>query len=155
MRRKLVRQLDQPLPAAPDDKGSRALRPSDAEALAVLMFSAYRGTVDDAGEGPSEARAEVDRLLGGGYGGVDFAASEVIERDGRVVCATLVTVYEGYPLVAFSMTDRDWKRRGLARGGLLRAMHRLRAGGATKVQLAVTAGNTPAENLYEALGFVG
>lgn len=117
------------------------------------MLDAYRGTVDDAGEGPDEARAEVNRLLIGGYGPFDFGASELVERDGGVVGATLVTMYEGAPMVAFSMTAPAWQRRGLARAGLLRGMARLRDAGATSVRLAVTDANTPALRLYESLGF--
>jgi RimJ/RimL family protein N-acetyltransferase len=125
----------------------------DAAAIAELMLAAYRGTVDDAGEGPEEAAREVARLFVGDFGPFDFDVSEVVVRDGVVVAATLVTEYEGLPLIAFSMTAPAWKRRGLARAGLVRAMARLRAAGRERVDLAVTATNTPSRRLYESLGF--
>lgn len=121
--------------------------------LARLMLEAYRGTVDDSGETLDDAVAEVERLLGGTYGAFDPETSEVIERDGMLVSATLVTRYEGLPLVAFSMTAPAWKRRGLARAGLVRAMARLAERGESTVQLAVTKANAPAVALYISLGF--
>ncbi|MDX2146646.1 MAG: GNAT family N-acetyltransferase [Planctomycetota bacterium] len=153
-RLKLCREFDVSLPEASADPGSREVTLPDAEALATLMLEAYRGTVDDAGEGPDEAAAEVRRLLSGGYGPFNFMASEVVEREGQIVAATLVTEHEGLPLVAFSLTLPAWQRRGLARAGLIRTMHRLHESGAKRVQLAVTLGNTPAEQLYASLGFV-
>lgn len=125
----------------------------DAEALGVLMLEAYRGTIDDGGETLDDARGEVVKTLTGGYGAFDFEASEVIEREGVVVAGTIVTHYERLPMIAFSLTLPAWRRRGLARGGLLRAMERLTLAGHSRVQLAVTRGNTAAERLYESLGF--
>lgn len=145
--------LDRSASPPPADAGAREVRGDDAESLASLMLEAYRGTIDDGGETLDNARAEVQKTLEGGYGAFDFDASEVIEREGVVVAGTIVTHYEGLPLIAFSLTLPAWRRRGLARGGLLRAMHRLALGGHARVQLAVTRGNTPAERLYESLGF--
>ena len=78
---------------------------------------------------------------------------QVVVRDGVVVAATLVTEYGGLPLIAFSMTAPPWKRRGLARAGLLRTMARLRDAGRERADLAVTETNEPARRLYESLGF--
>lgn len=151
-RRKLGATLDGSI-AAPGAAGARAVRRDDAEPLARLMLEAYRGTVDDGGETLDDARAEVAKTLDGGYGRFDFGASEVIEREGEIVAGTIVTHYQGLPMIAFSLTVPAWRRRGLARGGLLRAMARLADAGYERVQLAVTCGNTAAERLYESLGF--
>lgn len=133
---------------------SRPVRPDDAPALSALMLDAYRGTVDDGGEGPEEALSEIQKLLSGGYGPFDHHASNVAERDARLVSATLVTRYDGAPMIAFSLTAKDWQRRGLARAGLCLAMQRLQQAGESRVNLAVTAANTPALTLYQSLGFV-
>jgi ribosomal protein S18 acetylase RimI-like enzyme len=130
------------------------VRSDDRSALAALMLAAYRGTVDDAGEGPQEAAAEISRLFDGAYGIFDASCSEVVVRDLSVVNATLVTEFRGHAMVAFSLTAPAWKRRGLARAGLLRVMERLRLSGRHAVDLAVTATNAPARRLYESLGFV-
>lgn len=153
MRLRMRSRLDTALPI-PDDPLSRPVTSDDRIPLASLMLAAYRGTVDDAGEGPAEVAAEVAKLFDGTYGRFDTACSEVVIRDGAVVNATLVTEFQGGAMIAFSMTAPEWKRRGLARAGLLRVMARLRQAGREEVDLAVTAANTPARVLYESLGFV-
>lgn len=154
MRLKMAAALEPGRITPAHDPLARPIRPEDASELAALMLQAYRGTIDDAGETPDEARAEVDRLLSGGYGAFDAAASEVVERGGELVSATMVTRYEHCPLIAFSITAPSWKRQGLARAGLLRAMSRLAERGEPTVQLVVTKGNDAAEALYLSLGFV-
>jgi len=154
MRLRLSARLDRSLLPAPPDHLARPVEAADKPALAALMLDAYRGTVDDAGEGPEEAAAEVARLFDGAYGTFDFAASELIKRDGVVVSATLVTEYQGGAMVAFSMTAPAWQQRGLARAGLVRTMSRLRAAGRDRVDLAVTETNIAARRLYESLEFV-
>lgn len=152
VRLKMRRELLQPL-HAPIDANARRVRDQDAENLARLMLDAYRGTVDDGGEGPDEALSEVRKLLQGGYGDFNAGVSEVIEQDGAIVATTLVTQYQGAPLIAFSLTHPTYQRRGLARGGLLRALEALRQSGHTQAYLAVTSTNLPALTLYELLGF--
>lgn len=148
MRRALLEPLHAPLHAR-----ARKVQLHDAESLARLMLEAYRGTVDDGEEGPAEALSEVYKLLQGGYGDFNAKASEVIEHDGEIVATTLVTEYQGAPLIAFSLTHPTYQRRGLARGGLLRTLEALRQTGHTQAFLAVTSTNLPALTLYESLGF--
>lgn len=137
-----------------DDPQSRPPTPDDAEALAVLMHEAYRDTIDDEGESLDDSRAVVQQLFAGDFGAPLWAVSEVTERAGRVVSATLLTVWEDRPFVAFMLTAPRHQGRGLARAGLLRAINRLAAGDETVVRLVVTQGNAPAERLYERLGFL-
>jgi RimJ/RimL family protein N-acetyltransferase len=136
-----------------EDAQARPPTPDDAEALAVLMHDAYRDTVDDEGESLEETRAIVQQLIDGEFGPLMWAASEVIERAGRVVAATLITVWQERPFVAFTLTAPNHQGRGLARAGLLRTINRLAAGDETVLRLVVTQGNAPAERLYERLGF--
>ncbi len=136
-----------------DDARSRPPTPADAPALAALMLDAYRDTIDDEGESLEDAREEVQRLFAGDYGPMLWAVSELTERAGRVVSATLLTTFEGRPFVAFMLTAPAHQGRGLGRAGLLRAINRLAAAGETVVRLVVTQGNAPAERLYERLGF--
>ncbi|MFZ4574940.1 MAG: GNAT family N-acetyltransferase [Phycisphaerales bacterium] len=67
--------------------------------------------------------------------------------------ATILTHIRGVPLIAFSMTSPPWKRRGLARAGLVRVLRLLAARGEGAVDLIVTEGNDPAMALYRGLGF--
>jgi ribosomal protein S18 acetylase RimI-like enzyme len=120
------------------------------------MLEAYRGTPDDGGEGPAEARAEVDRTFDGGYGSMWWEASFAVDFDDRAALASvsIVTSWRGMPLLAFSCTHPAAQRRGLA-GRLIRESARaLARAGHVRLELAVTPGNTPAERLYEKLGFV-
>jgi GNAT superfamily N-acetyltransferase len=157
MRRTLILPLDRPRSAPrgepPTDLGSRSPTADDAHVLARLMLDAYRGSIDDAGETFEDAIGEIEKLLRGDYGHFDAAASELIIREGRLIAATIVTHYGRLPLIAFSLTDPAWRRQGLARAGLERAIGRLKAANFAAVRLAVTKGNTPAERLYESLGF--
>lgn len=139
--------------AAASDPLARPVHDADRAPLAALMLDAYRGTPDDAGEGPAEAAAEIARLFDGDFGAFDPAASEAAVRGGEIVNATLVTHFRGAPLIAFSMTSPPWKRRGLARAGMLRTLERLRRAGHPFATLAVTRENTHARALYDSLGF--
>ena len=47
----------------------------------------------------------------------------------------------------------EYRRRGLARAGLEKSLEMMREHGATKTWLGVINGNTPAQGLYESLGF--
>lgn len=138
----------------PELPGARRLDPdTDRPAVARLFLAAYRGTVDDEGETEDDALAAVDALLAGEFGAFDSEASEVVERDGVLAAATLLTTFDGGPFVAFSMTDPAFQRQGLARAGLQRAMTVLAARGETSLDLVVTAANDRAVALYERLGF--
>lgn len=135
------------------DPGARAPTAADADALARAMLDAYRGTIDDEGETIDDARAVVRQLFEGEFGAMAWAASEVVERDGQLVSATLLTRWQERPFVAFTLTVPGHQRRGLARAGMQRAISRLAAAGETELRLVVTQGNTRAEALYESLGF--
>jgi len=136
-----------------DDPAARPPRLSDADALGALLLDAYRGTPDDEGETLDDARRIVREIFAGAAGTVMWSVSEVTEREGRLVSATIVTLWQDLPLLAQMVTAPDWQRRGLARAGLLRTINRLAAGDETVVRLVVTQGNTRAEALYESLGF--
>jgi len=136
------------------DPQVRAPTPGDAPAIAELMLAAYRGTIDDEGETPEETLDVVRRLFAGEFGVVLWNISEVTVRAGRLAAATICTVWQGRPFVAFMVTAPEFKRQGLARAGLTRAINRLAAAGDPLLRLVVTAGNTQAETLYASLGFV-
>lgn len=133
--------------------GLRVPSVDDIAALGALMFAAYRGTVDDEGESEALALAEIRKTYAGEYGVFVSTCSRVVEREGRLVSATLITRWQERPFVAFSMTDPVCKRTGLARACMVGAMHCLHATGESELRLVVTLANTPALKLYSGLGF--
>lgn len=145
----------------------RAPRADDAEALARLMLDAYRGTIDDEGATIDDARAEVEKLTSGKFGTflgqfsrvfLDENAAQggdgLADRPAGLASAVLLTHHRGQPFIAFVMTAPAWKRRGLARCGMIRALNALFDAKETEVSLVVTRANTPAVDLYTSLGFV-
>lgn len=136
-----------------DADGVRGAGPSDREALAALLLAAYRGTIDDDGETAEEALAEIDRTLGGDYGPYLEHCSFLVEAEDRAVAASLITRWAEAPLVAFVMVDPAFQCRGLGELVLRRSMAALWARGEVELALFVTDGNTPAQRLYDRLGF--
>lgn len=134
--------------------GERTPVDRDKVQLSELLMAAYHGTIDDEGETPEQALAEIEKTYAGEYGPFMPSCSRVFDRGGRIVSATLVTGWKERPFVAFAMTHPDWKRQGLARVGMVSAMAALHAQGHTLLSLVVTLKNEPAYNLYKSLGFV-
>ena len=152
--RRIRMRLEMTPGAIGDDPRMRSPTPDDQASLTELMLAAYAGGTDiDGDETIDEARAEIQRTFGGGYGELLLGPSTVVAADNRIVAATLITLYEELPLVTFTMTHPDWKRRGLARSTLARAINELLALEHATLDLAVTAANAPAVTLYRDLGF--
>jgi ribosomal protein S18 acetylase RimI-like enzyme len=127
---------------------------ADRDALATLMLEAYRGTTDfDGSETIEVALDEIDCYLSGASGPPLLEHSRVAVAAGSVVGAVLVSFFEGLPLVAYAYTAPGWKGRGISTALLRRSMASLAAAGFERVALFVTAGNAPAERIYETLGF--
>jgi GNAT superfamily N-acetyltransferase len=133
----------------------RPVRESDRQDLAILLYSAFRGTIDDEGETFSDALAEIERTFAGAYGDLLFGCSFVIERGEFLASACLIVRSDPHstPLVAFSMTRPDAQRQGLARFLLQRSIDELLDRGHEQLTLIVTEGNVPAQCLYASLGF--
>jgi ribosomal protein S18 acetylase RimI-like enzyme len=154
MRRSLAGLPATTEPIAPAGVTFRTVIPDDAEALALLMDDAYRGTIDaEPGQGLDDARGEIASTFSGGYGRFMPDASWAALEDDDVVSAVLVTRFEDAPFIAFTMTRADRKGRGLSTALLAMTFASLADGGAPHVDLVVTAGNEPAERIYAALGF--
>lgn len=132
---------------------ARPIAPADMPALAALMFDAYHGTIDDEGETPDDARAEVQRTLDGTYGDFLPGCSFAVKEGNQMLAATLVTLWQDAPLLAFVMTHPDAKGRGLATYLIQQSLSALLGQGYDDLHLFVTEGNVPAQRVYERLGF--
>ncbi len=152
--RRIPMQLDVAPQGILERRPYRTLRRSDRENLAILLYAAFRGTIDDEGETFADALGEIDRTLSGGYGPLLDDCSLILEQGEFLASACLMAHPEpDPPLVVFSMTRPEAQRRGLARFLLRSAIDRLHQRGHTTLTLVVTEGNTPAQKLYRSLGF--
>jgi ribosomal protein S18 acetylase RimI-like enzyme len=143
-----------------EDPEARLAHPDDVDQLAALFHTAYRGTLDDDGETLADWQALMGQFVGGVFGQPMWSVSEVRRDDSgpdggqAALCgATLLTLWHEQPLVTFVATAPTWRRQGLARAGLTRAINRLAAGDEPFVRLVATEGNRPALALYDSLGF--
>ncbi|MBI4030431.1 MAG: GNAT family N-acetyltransferase [Proteobacteria bacterium] len=128
------------------------VRSEYAEAIGLLMKRAYEGTIDDEGETLDQCIQEIRDTIAGKYGPFLKDASFIACFEDRIVSASLVTMWKGKPLLAYSMTDPDCQRCGLA-GSLIRmSLNALADAGISELFLVVTVGNH-AQNLYSRLGF--
>ena len=138
---------------------ARRVGPSDLAALAELLERAYRAdpwerAVFATRRDPAEdARGAVERTLDGDFGTFLPAASFGVERDGRLVAATLLTDADG-PRLAQVMVDPEERRRGLARRLIRRSVDAVRSSAPSAIRLTVSDWNRAAGRLYRSLGFV-
>ena len=135
-------------------EGEHRPRLEDQDQLAALMLAAYRGSVDEEEETMEQAAIELRKTFTGAYGPFLPQCSRVIERNGQIVAATLVTGWQDRPFVAFAMTAPEFKRQGIARASMLNTMQDVLKCGESLLSLVVTVQNEPAFNLYQSLGFV-
>lgn len=117
------------------------------------MHQAYRGTVDDEGETLEQSVEEARGALGGKYGTFLTRSSFVIEDASAPVSASLVSLWEGRPLLAFLLTHPDFQGRGMGTFLVRRSIDALLDQGFDEVDLFVTSANEPAVRIYERLGF--
>lgn len=133
----------------------RTARMSDAPDLAILLYAAFRGAIDDEGEPFADAVREIEKTLAGDYGRLLLDCSFVIEQGELLASACLISWYEptASPFVVFTMTRPEHKRQGMARFLLKRSINALADQRHSQLTLIVTDGNQPAQNLYASLGF--
>lgn len=138
---------------------ARAITKRDAALLGALMYDAYHDTIDDEGETPAEAVAEIEGTLNGKYGPPLDTCSLLVEEQGRALGATIITDWTDertghrQPLLAFLMTHPDAGGQGLGTFLLSKSINALLAQGETELVLFVTVGNSAAQHIYQKLGF--
>lgn len=134
----------------PSDRGIRLANEADRDALADLLQDAYRGTIDDEGEGVTEARQAVDDWLE--HRNAD--CSVVIEEGDRIVAMSFVVMVRGRAYIDPVATASAWKRNGVGRRAVSASLQRLHDAGVYEVGATITDGNVASEQLFAALGFV-
>lgn len=133
----------------------RTVRTSDVHDLAILLYAAFRGTIDDEDETFADAVREVDKTFAGDYGRLLPDCSFVIQEGEFIASACLISWFEPHnaPLAVFTMTRPEHKRQGMARFLLKGSINALVDRGYSQLTLIVTDGNKAAQKLYASLGF--
>ncbi|MCX4150111.1 MULTISPECIES: GNAT family N-acetyltransferase [Paraburkholderia] len=134
----------------------RMVRTDDAVQLGALFFTAFKGTTDDLQQTEADYRAKANALFEGLYGDCILAASSVVERDGELLSACVVTGYEPYdcPLIAIEATRPSMQGNGIARRLVKASLRNLVIAGHSACRAMITVGNGPSERLFERCGFV-
>lgn len=136
-----------------EDAQIRLLDCDDANFLGELLYDAYKGTQDDEGETIEQARMEARATLAGEYGKVIWNASFVLERNRRLAGVSLVTMFRGEPLLAFSAVEKESQRCGVASCLIDCSLDALLQENYQNLRLYVTKSNSPAMSLYNKLNF--
>jgi GNAT superfamily N-acetyltransferase len=124
---------------------------SDREALAALVLSAYRGTIDDEGEDLDGARAAVAESF---ERSPLLHASWIVSAEGvPVVSAVLLRRWHEQPLVTFVVTEPAYQGRRIASVLVQGALRSLLHFGERQAVAFITEGNIPSERLFARLGF--
>lgn len=155
MGRKLRYEIDltrPPQTVTLDGHTVRSITSDDLHGLARLMLDAYIGTIDYEDEDLDDAVEEVRSYFENGHALLDRSC--VVESDGVVVSAVLVSLSEDTPLIAYVMTASGQKNIGLARLVTTTSVEGLAEDGYEKVVLYITDGNLPSEALFESVGAV-
>lgn len=136
----------------------RPLARSDEEGLLRLLASSYHGHVDRIhamhGDELEDARLNLSDIFSGRYGPLLLAASWVIEEQGHLLGASLITDHGPVPLLADLAVDPANRRQGLGELLVESSLESLRELRFTELTLTVTLQNFGATSLYRKLGFV-
>jgi ribosomal protein S18 acetylase RimI-like enzyme len=147
-----LHDLAQVLAAVADETtgdGVRRVERTDYDAAARLMLDAYRGTVDDEGEGDEEARAAIDHY----FGTIEWPSSVVLVEGDGIVAMSFVVIVDGRHYIDPVATSAAHKRRGLGRTVVLASLRALAAAEVDEVGAVITDGNEPSELLFRRFGF--
>lgn len=137
--------------------GVRRMTEDDLEAVADLYFAAYEPGV--ACDSLDEALEDVRASFAGEYGEYWWAGSFVHEGSSGVIAAVMTVRRAPWPdtpdgpFIIELFTDKDQRRRHLARDLVELVLIEAAATGESAVGLRVLADNLPAIALYRALGF--
>ncbi|MDH6630235.1 ribosomal protein S18 acetylase RimI-like enzyme [Streptomyces sp. LBL] len=143
-------------PQLPAGSRGRALTPAEFDDWQERQKAAYAESWFSRGvpEAQAWAKAEKDyaELLPDGTATEGMILS-VLEHEGARVGTLWVGLHEDRAFVYDVQTDEEHRGRGHGRTLMLLAEAQSAAAGWTGIRLNVFAGNTPAERLYESLGY--
>jgi hypothetical protein len=130
----------------------RSITSGDLHGLARLMLDAYVGTIDSEDENLDDAVEEVRSYFETGHPLLD--RSYLVESNGAIVSAVLVSLSGGMPFIGYVMTSPHYKNLGLGRLVTTVSLVALAQDGYEKIVFYITDGNLPSEALFSTVGAV-
>ena len=131
---------------------ARSVRAGDVRALGELMYAGFRESVEPVEELPVEIMV-AQETLEGKYGPLLTDSSLVVEEDGELLAACLVSLFPSGPHVVHMVTRPEHRGKGIGTELLLRAANSLAESGYDELSLYVLPENEDAKRLYRRLGF--
>jgi GNAT superfamily N-acetyltransferase len=128
----------------------RNVTPDDRQAAAALMLDAYRGSVDDEGEGDDEALAAIDEY----FTLILWPHSFVVHQDDELVGMSFVVMVDGRHFIDPVTTASAHKGAGVGRAAVRASLKSLVGDGVSDAGAVITDGNVPSERLFSGLGFI-
>ena len=154
--RGMEKRLDDTPPTLPDGYRARPMTEADFDAWRAHESEDYVRTWIDRGVPEAEARAKAERdhemLLPQGLATEDMWFN-VLQHEGTRVGVLWLALRDGQPFVYDVEVDADQRGHGHGRTLMLLAEIQAHALGKHTLGLNVFADNTPAERLYESLGY--
>lgn len=136
--------------------GLRHIQPGDISALGLLLFAAFHGTIDDAGQTEAQYALKVTAIIDGRYGEWIPEASWTVEQTDGLQSACLVCNYQPYecPVIAVVASAPASQTSGLAGVLLDIALAKLAELGHSECSAMVSKGNVASERLFGSRGFL-
>jgi RimJ/RimL family protein N-acetyltransferase len=116
------------------------------------MLDAYIDTIDYDDQDLDDAVTEVRTYFENGHPLLD--RSYLVESEGAIVSAVLVSLPDDIPFIGYVMTAPDHKNLGLGRLVTTASLVALAQDGYEKIVFYITEGNLPSEALFGAVGAV-
>ena len=142
-------------PSVAPSTSLRNIQARDISALRLLFFTAFQGTIDDAGQTEVQYASKATDILEGRHGEWISEASWTVEQSEGLQSACLVCDYKPYgcPVIAVVATAPASSRSG--RAGTLRdaVLATLAALGHSECCAMVTRGNVASGRLFKSQGF--
>ncbi len=131
----------------------RNIKETDEYFLGKLMYEGYKNSIDDEGKTLNGYITEMKATIKGFYGPMLKNCSYVLEQNGVLISAAIVTVHKKIPLLTYVVTHPSYRNKGYSTLLINETINSLYQCNYKELYLAVTTGNNQAQHLYKKIGF--